>query len=90
MIQNKKLFFLTLIFGVIAIALLDIPWLYHATKNYQMLGLWFIFNAIMGEIIYALLFISLKKAEVIKIIYTCVVILGILVFVTGILMITLL
>ena len=86
MIQNKKLFFITLVAGIILCSAIDVPLLIlQKIPPFSVLnGIFFIGNAIFGIIMYTLLYISLKKTEIVKKIYRFALLIGIMVFVMGI------
>ncbi|MBR2647031.1 MAG: hypothetical protein IKD47_05695 [Clostridia bacterium] len=91
MIQNKKLFFITLLVGLLLCASIDVPLLlmqriplYSLTQ-----GLFFIGNAIFGIIIYSLIYRSLKKTPLIKKIYLFSLFIAILVFIMGLITVVL-
>ena len=71
MIQNKKLFILTLLIGVLLCAAIDVPLIVMQKIPFYSLtqGLFFIGNAIFGAILYSLIYRSLKKTPLIKKIY---------------------
>lgn len=86
MIQNKKLFFITLVVGIILCGAIDVPLLImqkippFSVAN----GIFFIGNAIFGLIMYSLLYVSLKKTEIVQKVYRFALLIGIMVFVMGI------
>ena len=91
MIQNKKLFFITLLVGLLLCASIDVPLLlmqriplYSLTQ-----GLFFIGNAVFGAIMYSLIYRSLKKTPLIKKIYIFSLFIAILAFIIGLIMVVL-
>lgn len=91
MIQNKKLFFITLLVGLLLCASIDLPLLlmkkiplYSLTQ-----GLFFIGNAVFGAIFYSLIYQSLKKVPIIKKIYLFSLFIAILVFIMGLITVVL-
>lgn len=89
MIQNKKLFFLTLLIGTLVCAAIDVPYMLIGRKDGIALGVFIVFNAIMGLTLYSLIFKSLKKIEIVKKIYGAVMLVGTIILLIGILMIVL-
>lgn len=88
MIQNKKLFIIA-IAGIILCGAIDVPLLImQKVPPFSLLsGIFFIGNAIFGLIIYSLVYMSLKKTEIVKKIYRFALLIGIMVFVMGIIVI---
>ena len=86
MIQNKKLFILTLLIGVLLCAAIDIPLIVMQKIPFYSLtqGLFFIGNAIFGAILYSLIYRSLKKTPLIKKIYLFALFIAVSVFIIGI------
>ena len=86
MIQNKKLFFITLVVGIILCGAIDVPLLIlQKIPPFSLLnGIFFIGNAIFGIIMYTLIYISLKKTEIVQKVYRFALLIGIMVFVMGI------
>ena len=85
MIQNRKLFFITLIVAFLLCLAVDVPALMLGFVKVGTLvnGLFYIGNAIFGAIVYTLLFQSLKKTELVKKIYRFTIVIAIMVFVIG-------
>ena len=91
MIQNKKLFIITLLSGLLLCGAIDAPLiimqkipLYSLTQ-----GLFFIANAVLGAIMYSLIYRSLKKTPLIKKIYIFSLFIAIFVFIIGLIMVVL-
>ena len=91
MIQNKKLFIITLLSGLLLCAAIDVPLLvmqkiplYSLTQ-----GLFFIGNAVFGAIMYSLIYRSLKKTPLIKKIYLFTLFIAGCVFAMGLIMVVL-
>ena len=86
MIQNKKLFILTLLIGVLLCAAIDVPLIVMQKIPFYSLtqGLFFIGNAIFGAILYSLIYRSLKKTPLIKKIYLFALFIAVSVFIIGI------
>ena len=86
MIQNKKLFFITLFVGIVLCGAIDVPMLIlQKVPPLSVLnGIFFIGNAIFGLVMYSLLYISLKKTEIVKKIYLFAMLIGVIVFVMGV------
>lgn len=86
MIQNKKLFFITLVVGIILCGAIDVPLLIlQKIPPFSLLnGIFFIGNAIFGIIMYTLIYISLKKTEIVQKVYRFALLIGIILFVMGI------
>ena len=91
MIQNKKLFILTLLVGVLLCAAIDVPLIVMQKIPFYSLtqGLFFIGNAVFGAIIYSLIYRSLKKTLLIKKIYLFSLFIAILVFIMGLIIVVL-
>ena len=88
MIQNKKLFIIAVV-GILLCGAIDVPLLIlQKIPPFSALnGIFFIGNAIFGIIMYTLLYISLKKTEIVKKIYRFALLIAIMVFVMGIIVI---
>ncbi|MBO5239824.1 MAG: hypothetical protein J6B56_00180 [Clostridia bacterium] len=91
MIQNKKLFFITLLVGVLLCASIDVPILLMQKIPFYSLtqGLFFIGNAVFGAIMYSLIYRSIKKTPLIKKIYLFSLFIAILVFIMGLIIVLL-
>lgn len=89
MIENKKLFIITLVVGILLCGAIDLPVLIlRKISSYSVLnGIFFISNAILGMIIYSLIYASLKKTVIAKKIYRFALFIGIIVFLIGIIVI---
>lgn len=86
MIKNKKLFTATILLGAFIIMISMIGFILYVPLNYDSIGVLFIFNSIIGSIIYSILFLCLKKSSIIKKIYIASVVLCCIVLLLGILL----
>lgn len=86
MIQNKKLFIIALLSGLLLCAAIDVPLIVMQKIPFYSLtqGLFYIGNAIFGAIIYSLIYRSLKKTPLIKKIYLFALFIAVSVFIIGI------
>ena len=86
MLQNKRLFIITLLVGVLLCAAIDVPLIVMQKIPFYSLaqGLFFIGNAVFGVIIYSLIYYSLKKTLLIKKIYLFALFIAVSVFIIGI------
>ena len=89
MIQNKKMLLLTLLIGAVVCAAVDVPYMLIGRKDGIALGFFVVFNAMMALILYTLIFKSLKKIEIVKKIYTAIMVVGSIILLVGIVMIVL-
>ena len=91
MIQNKKLFFITLSVGLLLTVSIDLPLILMQKIPFYSLvqGLFFVGNAILGAIMYSLIYLSLKKSPLIKKIYLFILFIAILLFIMGLIIIVL-
>ena len=91
MIQNKKLFIITLLSGLLLCVAIDVPLIIMQKIPFYSLthGLFFIGNAVFGAIMYSLIYRSLKKTPLIKKIYMFSLFIAILVFIMGLIMVVL-
>ena len=91
MIQNKKLFIITLLSGLLLCVAIDVPLIIMQKIPFYSLtqGLFFIGNAVFGAIMYSLIYRSLKKTPLIKKIYRFSLFIAILVFIMGLIMVVL-
>ena len=88
MIQNKKLFFCTLIVGFLLCLAVDVPILVFKLAPVGSIenSFFFIGNAIFGAIFYTLLYKSLKKTATTKKIYIIALLIATIVVIEGIMM----
>lgn len=86
MIQNKKLFVITLVVGLVLCIGVDVPFiLFNRISSLSLLhGIFFIGNAILGAIIYSLIYFSLNKTTIVKKVYRYSLFLSVLIFVSGV------
>ncbi len=86
MIQNKKLFIITLLSGLLLSASIDVPLLILGKIPLYSLemGLFYIGNAILGVVMYTLIYLSLKKTAIVKKVYLFSLFIGSCVFIMGI------
>lgn len=89
MIQNKKMLLLTLLIGALVCAAVDVPYMLIGRKDGIALGFFVVFNALMGLTLYTFIFKSLKKTEIVKKIYTAIMVVGSIILLVGIVMIIL-
>lgn len=88
MIQNKKLFIITMMMAFLLCLGIDVPVLLLDLVTVGSLGnsLFFIGNAVFGAVVYSLLYRSLKKTAIVKNIYKVALMLASMVFIIGIIM----
>ena len=88
MIQNKKLFIITMVVVFLLCLGIDVPVLLLGLATVGSLGnsLFFIGNAVFGAVVYSLLYRSLKKTAIVKNIYKIALVLVSMVFIIGIIM----
>lgn len=88
MIQNKKLFYCTLIVGFLLCLGVDVPILVMKLAPVGSLesSFFFIGNAIFGAVVYTLLYKSMEKTATTKKIYIFALIIATIVFIEGIVM----
>ena len=86
MIQNKKLFVIAIIAGFLVCLGVDMPALLLGWVRNDLFvsSLFFIGNALVGVLIYTLIYHSLKKTPVLKNIYRLVLLIGSFVLIVGI------
>lgn len=91
MIQNKKLFIITLLVGLLLCASIDLPLLLMQKIPFYSItqGLFFIGNAVFGAIMYSLIYRSLKTTPLIKKIYLFFLFIAVLVFIMGLIIVIL-
>lgn len=87
MFKNKKLFFISLIVGVIVFGVPFFSFMFGRNKSDNDLGILFIFSSIICFAMYTLMYISLNKKPIIKKIYKVIVAFSILLLSMGILLV---
>lgn len=88
MIQNKKLFIITIIVAFLLCLGIDVPVLLLGLVTVGSIenSLFFIGNAVFGAVVYSLIYRSLKKTEIVKKIYRIALFIACMVFIIGIIM----